>query len=1740
MHRTQVRLDLHAQYASDDVKELVRAFERGHEERITHYLSRLSGSIREGLHEEDQRIVLRIEYIRALVCYDDACAESLLNSPLLSGDQDLAAICDLMLESGGSIEEILERYPKASMVVQAQLLLDLGRLDAAVDILGDPKTPLELAMRARAEARKGERDLALAFADDAMKAADGSISVIGSAMAAQFSCCAAEGYCTDPGSISPHPLPFGMLREDETAVSLIECMLDNLKALPCEDRVSIGRFDRFGWEVALLCSLSGRNSDAAGIISEDLKRTIPSPMAVVWALEKNLPIDIREAIRVFRNCLANGDGGPEHLFVTVGLLELSNQEKEARTLIGRFSSRFRRLRGFEQVKNYWMLRLREGPQPDELSALIQEAIEKGDWNAASAFVSNLLEVSGKLASPELLRLGSALVSHKCWNDLTPFLSDIEAIGTGQAIRLAAFGHSGAKRPSEVVRILTDHMAFFSSALPRDLTHLKADALEALGHHQKAVELLRMLPQPDIFDQTRLGSSLLRAGRIDDAAYVFDQLAKDDLPAEYRISAAAAVRPHRPDVSRRLIEPLVVMQQVPVKLLGSFWDIANKLGMEGDTHFVIQRMLQDDVPGLLKIDSAEEMLALIKERERRRDVVETKYREGTIPIPVYAEADGKSVAAHLLGMRNELIFARHGSRLSKHSLLNGGDAFSKAFRFFPTTLSKTLILDYPGLILLHRFGLLEDIVSHSEHILIPAAIPAALNVELTELLPSESRLSDYDRDLLRSLGPDAELPKNIHTVVILVDDNVSEESSAVEVSQLNSGKVNLPASVPLLLTDSAIKHLLRANKLDIFLEKYKIHVMEEFGKRLQERFDAEAREKSVCKSLRELVNFIDKKLDSKQIEILPHGEEAATAEEQSLPFLALLQIVDGRYPENANILTGDRFLAGYITLSGAETVDIETALGLLEVEGTISVPRARRVRSTMRRANVLFMADPCPDAKVVALSKDFANKTSEAHQQWTAIRCNMAIAIAMSEHLRIDDSVGMAGHGCEAPVIRDASLTALELVRYAWTDHNLRLNHRCAVSDAAINDLLYLRIPGNLAERDETNARHWAAQTYGMLLATAFIVVTHDHRRVEDFLRWFESRFGFDLLNDPLVSVTAIHACQAGLSSIVDAISAVPLDEFSNLDRHIAALVGHVCEELPEQLVQKFDPELLLRAGIRTLNDFEIDHHRISLADVSLGLRSNDEKRIIKTQSGIPLQIEEIENVGFSLLADDRRYKFSEPDYDLLRIAHDTDPAQALMSIPWLGTTAEADRVLANLQVNLTPKQLNGAAVTVYGYVPENLKRKAEPGISIDKSMFYPPAPDILFSALGIDRSASISDLDVVPAGLTALDAALVVMRRLHIPRRLDPKLLDQFAAGSQLLEDALSKMRGPIACRMARRLAADAGLPTTITCGSIGAVEFCTALVRWSLRRFDRDPRWREIAPHLKLAAAWFHAGEICVALGEDIASSSSDLIDGWDPRSPAASMGDSGELHNDVCGKQASGQGIAFALAGVDPEPSVLQDYLESLKDNELFELFETKVMPDLLGSIVSEVRQSPPIAIGKKFPILDPARVEADLRSEPLDITRTRDPHIWNVVLHLVRRGAEVELRDKILATWRGMNIADLYRRDYRWLVASTQLINAFGPFLTAEDLREMALSCHGVLLAENEGEFQNLRSELLMRVAVEAARCDDKSWAAVVSAVVCEVGAAAPLWRHALCDDLFNSNLRCPTRAADLLRRLRAVET
>lgn len=1738
----QIRLQLQDDHLGEDVAALVKAYEEGDESRVSTLLERMDGRVRTMLRRKDRQAVLRIECLRALARHDEAAVDAVLNDPLLADEQDLACIRSLTFDRE-TVDDALTNHPDASPPVRAQLLLASGRPADAAEALPDPRSPLELAVRARAEMAMGNRRLALEFAGEAGTSC--TTTVFGTQLAVRFGSCLATGYDRDPGNAVPHPPPYGMLREDADASAVLEGMFKDVGRGWSVTGDGARRFDRAGWEVAILCCLPGRASEASGVLADEFARPVPSASAMIWGLTHGLPFDAARAVDAFRSCLREGRGGPEHLLVTIALLEAEGKVEDARTILDRYSSRFRCVRGFGVQKRYWSDRLRGRRAEDEFEKLLYLASGDGDWERCTRHVADGLAAGLPLARAELLRLCGMLVSREAWESLEPLLADLEKIDSRQGMIVAAHAYAGLGRPSDVLR--TTEKARAAGMPPhRELVHLRADALEAFGRSAEAIAVRRSLPSPTQLDRTALAAALLRAGKVPEAARILDEV-KADVPTEFRIPAAAAIRPFRPDVSRSLLEPLLEDGNVPDEQLGSFLDLAGRLGVRERADFAFRRMAAVESPDVLRLKGIEDLLAFVEDRRRRLDELAASHLQGSLPLALFCGAMNGTVAERLLADRLRPVATRHGSRIPRHSVLDRKDAVPEGCRPFPKALSPEIVLDHAALLLVFRFALLEPLVARSARVMIPPALPTAIVEELSAL---DQGTDDKDRAfvaILEAANRVEELSADVVAVVAHVGFDQDEDDPVVDASVVadrtagGSADAAARARVPLLLSDEAFFELGRRGVLSTLLDESEVFVREGFSARLRVVQEHRKEMRRMCEQLKELSRYVDAALADGRMTMLELAGAAGKGEGPGgWSIRSTLHILSAaNLPSGAAILSGDRFLNGYGRVGNATILDIETVVVLLKSEGVIDEARGREIRHAMREAGHQFMSDPAPDATHAASRRDFGTKGSTSTERFAAIRRNMSEAVELSGHLRIDGSTGLDGQGSEAPIVRDATLTALDVVRAAWTDRNISPERAARISDAAIDDLLFLRVPGNGVERSDAGARFWADQTYGMLLATVFVVATHDHARIGPFLTWFEERFGFDPLLDD--ADTAIRACEAGLRSLVEYLDSDERPLSPTTDRLLVALANRTCLALPVAASRRFDQTLLTRVGIRRPSNIHVYGRTLATDDLRTALRAPDGPRTVWTAEGETLRLTRSVRGGFVLENDSERFVFGDPDFDLLALDASDTPAEAIARVPWLGTTEEAQRVLEGLRTNASPSGLATASERTYGSVLARLARTNVPDDGLGKQEFHPPGPDVVFAALGMKPDDDVSVLDSPPRTSDVTDAETILRRRLHLPRRFDADIFREAGLSPEATRSLLESASGAVGRRMAGLISERPG-SCRIDIRS-GDMDLAAAAVRWTLRRLERDIRWRNVPPSLQLVAAWFHAGEIqrileTDAIDPEARQRHAAVFDAWDPPSLAHAIGRPNFLEVDVCGKLVEGIAVTFAFALLDPDQTVLDDFLDGLAHGTTAFLAETMCMPDLSGSIVSWSRGRTSTRLKASMSLLIPSCVEKWREHAIADLASVPTLEGWNTVLRVSRRGAEGAVCERLLQCWRELDYPARCGKDRGWIEAGRLLVIAFGSRLQVADHLGLLEGCRRVLMSTPETAQDSDVFEFKAAIAVHAAHLDDEEWERVADELAISLGEQASAWRRSLADAIFDGSVHRPDRVAYLLRRLRAM--
>jgi hypothetical protein len=326
---------------------------------------------------------------------------------------------------------------------------------------------------------------------------------------------------------------------------------------------------------------------------------------------------------------------------------------------------------------------------------------------------------------------------------------VTAVGTAEAVGLAAVAAHNSRRTELAVRLLDENRSRFpQSKLPHELRALRARALFALGELSEAIVEARDLAreQPILIHLMRLAQLLSMRGDLAELAAIARQIAnREDLGAEDALRLARTIAVDDAALAARLWR-LAMQRGVPDEAVAPALELAYRLGLEGETKPLMERMDRLARKGLHghRIVKPAELPPLAEAWNREREQVVEAYRAGVVPVHLFADRIRAPLA--VLYHHNLATHERDPRPASQFALrtYHGMRALSGV----PSepTAQWRLHADVTALLLAAHLGILERVEQSFGTIWIPASVIFDLARMRDELVPKQPKRLEHTREV----------------------------------------------------------------------------------------------------------------------------------------------------------------------------------------------------------------------------------------------------------------------------------------------------------------------------------------------------------------------------------------------------------------------------------------------------------------------------------------------------------------------------------------------------------------------------------------------------------------------------------------------------------------------------------------------------------------------------------------------------------------------------------------------------------------------------------------------------------------------------------------------------------------------------------------------------------------------------------------------------------------------------------
>lgn len=438
------------------------------------------------------------------------------------------------------------------------------------------------------------------------------------------------------------------------------------------------------WHLASLANDPERRSEAVAYCRKVLARDPLNHRAIIWAIARNLEVDLEPSIGLVQARLATGNAEVQDVVTLVALSLQRRDPQEGRRHLEEHRQLFLNS-GNEILWRVWAaqvgLSVDSGgdappiPVDAELVYRKQDAKQSGSWNK---IIEALRAELNKKDSPALrLELCSAFASAERWEEaaaLAPQL--VSEVGTAECLSLACVALHNSRQFAQCLQILESNRHFYPHGeLPTQLHRVKVSAERELGLLPAATvdaeDLFRREPTrthlrilADLYFEKGDFNALVLLAR---KHLQFMDLGVREL-LQFAMRIADSERLVASELWRRAASLGVADEDVSVAL-----EVAYKLALDSETAPLVRRLatLSQRPEGYVRAMNLDEVRQLLEDRRENHRRIYDLYRTGQIPVHFFAARANQPlpVLYHRLRLANETsdqpvagpLFVRHGSR-----------------------------------------------------------------------------------------------------------------------------------------------------------------------------------------------------------------------------------------------------------------------------------------------------------------------------------------------------------------------------------------------------------------------------------------------------------------------------------------------------------------------------------------------------------------------------------------------------------------------------------------------------------------------------------------------------------------------------------------------------------------------------------------------------------------------------------------------------------------------------------------------------------------------------------------------------------------------------------------------------------------------------------------------------------------------------------------------------------------------
>jgi hypothetical protein len=1137
-------------------------------------------------------------------------------------------------------------------------------------------------------------------------------------------------------------------------------------------------------------------------------------------------------------------------------------------------------------------------------------------------------ISNENASAEQVIGGAELLFHEGSAKFVDTLrKSLLAIGTADAVELAARAALAAEDPASVLAIVSEAAAMFPHGqLPHRMRLLEVNAHLQGGQVGQAVRTLEAIDARDPTDWTRLQIAKIRLSVGDHVgARRLLQTLKPSapLPSHETVPLAHRLFREAPDIARILLENTNPNDLRATALVPAYF-MATDLGIESlaqslapDFHHLAQNKQSGQV---IVFDRIEDVLQMLQEQQNATDHNRKLWLRGQVPIHVAFDHEPRQFLLATFGRRDiETEWDEQCPMLSRAAIRRSAGVGPN---------SKSLRLDITAIVLAQRLNILP-LIEKLAPIQVPARIAEALTLLIDsidanapQLVPTiDAAVARIGRGELRTLDCS-------DRVLLVLPDNDPAKPLDVSFAALVSRSRDFPDSPLrdwLLSFEPRIAHTVMEARAKFELKAWEAVRLEHLGflAEFLSRTDSAVSEdavaylrnwllrcKSDCEQLDVLVEarkFVaDRLLTSAWRQVVPasFSDKESQKLEGSGPLLhSLLALVKDSKETDTLTWLEDRAVSATATIGNSQGVDVLDVLSSLHDQGHLTFAEYADRYQRLLRYGYSFLPYDINTITALVRNAPVHDGLLLITPELTDLRRHFA---SQFDRLRFANPTirGRDEHGSQAELRFGVWLIhlATKMLPTLWADEDanideVRLRANWIWENLNVDQSSFLPFNGNSSPELR---RVFARQSLVSLITSVLNLQTGTfHSEQTQRRRYSEWLFGHvigpvEMFHPELVADALKEAAALFASVLLD----IDPHDTPGLQREARAMMLRVIHPMPEPWRSRLLDEPSLRSKLALARELVITmcagvsfsgpefYHAVgeAFSGSASQIKTREDKAAtfsVATDGQITITLSENEKF---ILADDSlalcRSDVALRRISLERFVKELGFSQAETNSLWVELENETD-------LSKRFERLHDLERVSYSWRLQRLKTELEGERHFEKDLVTPAAPAEMLRFLCLPENTDASGLSHAFAAVAERTNAFQALKRTAgLPRPFDASTNTLLAAAIQQVDDD-TRRHAPsplyalrIAVALARRAGADWQAAAEDLLRALDNFsELFLSVLQWTARYMLRDPAWLALPPKLRQSLAWLHADIVTAHLvvGRCEAKATAEMFDALD-----------------------------------------------------------------------------------------------------------------------------------------------------------------------------------------------------------------------------------------------------------------------